>query len=114
MREHVIHEIIKRLVDSRLTCPVPINNLLDQAFLKHLNAYDGCKLCLGTGIFSMKTSQFNCSKISTITHVIGDAIKALWCDPGIKAVWQRRSEYHIIETILTLSSNRITFQVKTI
>ena len=34
-----------------------------------------------------------------ITPVIGDAIKALWCDPGIKAVWQRRSEYHIIESV---------------
>ena len=70
MREHVIHEIIKRLVDSQLTCPVPINNLLDQAFLKHLNAFDGCKLCLGTGILSMKTSQFNCSKISTKVNTL--------------------------------------------
>lgn len=34
-----------------------------------------------------------------ITPVIGDAIKALWCDPGIKAVWQRRSEFHIIESV---------------
>jgi hypothetical protein len=34
-----------------------------------------------------------------ITPVIGNAIKALWCDPGIKAVWQRRSEYHIIESV---------------
>jgi len=34
-----------------------------------------------------------------ITPVLGNAIKALWHDPGIKAVWQRRSEYHIIESV---------------
>lgn len=30
---------------------------------------------------------------------IGNAIKALWNDPGILAVWQRRSEYQIIESV---------------
>jgi len=42
----VFHAIIKRLVDSRLTCPVLINNWLDQALLKHLDAFHGCKLNL--------------------------------------------------------------------
>jgi hypothetical protein len=50
----VFHAIIKRLVDSRLTCPVLINNWLDQALLKHLNAFHGCKLYFSTGTFSMK------------------------------------------------------------
>ena len=40
----VFHAIIKRLVDSRLTCPVLISNWLDQALLKHLDAFHGCKL----------------------------------------------------------------------
>jgi GTPase SAR1 family protein len=30
---------------------------------------------------------------------IGDAIKALWADPGIQAVWGRRSEFQIIESV---------------
>lgn len=30
---------------------------------------------------------------------VGDAIKALWTDPGIQAVWNRRSEYQIIESV---------------
>ena len=56
----VFHAIIKRLVDSRLTCPVLINNWLDQALLKHLNVFHGCKLYFSTGTFSMKKIlQFN-------------------------------------------------------
>jgi GTPase SAR1 family protein len=35
----------------------------------------------------------------TITVKIGDAIKALWNDPGIQAVWARRSDYQIIESV---------------
>jgi hypothetical protein len=54
VREHVFHAIIKRLVDSRLTCPVLINNWLDQALLKHLDVFHGCKLYFSTGTFSMK------------------------------------------------------------
>lgn len=30
---------------------------------------------------------------------IGDAIKALWTDPGIQAVWVRRSEFQVIESV---------------
>lgn len=30
---------------------------------------------------------------------IGDAIKALWQDPGIQAVWARRAEFQIIESV---------------
>lgn len=30
---------------------------------------------------------------------VGDAVKALWNDPGIKQVWARRSEYQIIESV---------------
>lgn len=35
----------------------------------------------------------------SITVVIGDAIKSLWNDPGIQAVWDRRSEFQIIESV---------------
>ena len=34
-----------------------------------------------------------------ITPAIGDAIKTLWADPGIKAVWDRRAEYQIVESV---------------
>ena len=34
-----------------------------------------------------------------INAVIGDAIKALWTDPGIQAVWERRNEFQIIESV---------------
>lgn len=30
---------------------------------------------------------------------VGDCIEALWADPGIKAVWARRAEYQIIESV---------------
>lgn len=35
----------------------------------------------------------------TINMDVGDAIKALWADPGIKAVWARRSEFQVIESV---------------
>lgn len=34
-----------------------------------------------------------------INVTVGDAIKALWNDPGIKAVWDRRNEFQIIESV---------------
>lgn len=34
-----------------------------------------------------------------INVTVGNAIKALWNDPGIKAVWERRSEFQIIESV---------------
>ena len=34
-----------------------------------------------------------------ITVTIGDALKKLWNDPGIKATWDRRSEYQIIDSV---------------
>mmetsp|Transcript_14309 Transcript_14309/g.21424 ORF Transcript_14309/g.21424 Transcript_14309/m.21424 type:complete len:359 (-) Transcript_14309:226-1302(-) len=34
-----------------------------------------------------------------ITEDVGNAIKALWADPGIQEVWKRRSEYQIIESV---------------
>eukprot|EP00600_Ochromonadales_sp_CCMP1393_P000181 CAMPEP_0174984808 /NCGR_PEP_ID=MMETSP0004_2-20121128/17952_1 /TAXON_ID=420556 /ORGANISM="Ochromonas sp., Strain CCMP1393" /LENGTH=349 /DNA_ID=CAMNT_0016237307 /DNA_START=106 /DNA_END=1155 /DNA_ORIENTATION=+ len=34
-----------------------------------------------------------------ITIPVGNAIKALWNDPGMKAVWDRRAEYQIIESV---------------
>lgn len=34
-----------------------------------------------------------------ITEPIGDMIKTLWEDPGIVAVWKRRAEYQIIESV---------------
>ncbi|RYY87512.1 hypothetical protein EON63_03860 [archaeon] len=30
---------------------------------------------------------------------LGDAIKELWTDPGIQAVWNRRAEYQIIDSV---------------
>lgn len=35
----------------------------------------------------------------SINVTIGDAIKAVWNDPGIQAVWERRSEFQIIESV---------------
>lgn len=34
-----------------------------------------------------------------ITVPIGTAIGALWSDPGIKAVWDRRSEFQIVDSV---------------
>lgn len=34
-----------------------------------------------------------------INVVLGDAIKALWADAGIQAVWERRNEFQIIESV---------------
>ena len=34
-----------------------------------------------------------------ITVPIGDAIKALWTDTGMQAVWDRRAEYQIIDSV---------------
>jgi GTPase SAR1 family protein len=34
-----------------------------------------------------------------ITLAVGNAIKALWHDPGIKMVWDRRAEFQIIESV---------------
>lgn len=34
-----------------------------------------------------------------VTVPIGNAIKALWQDPGIQMTWERRSDYQIIESV---------------
>eukprot|EP01039_Chlorochromonas_danica_P001232 gene1232-1344_t len=34
-----------------------------------------------------------------INGTVGDAIKELWADPGIQAVWGRRAEYQIIDSV---------------
>jgi GTPase SAR1 family protein len=34
-----------------------------------------------------------------INITVGDAIKALWSDPGIQAVWERRAEFQVIESV---------------
>jgi len=34
-----------------------------------------------------------------INITIGDAIKALWNDPGMKMVWNRRAEFQVIESV---------------
>lgn len=41
----------------------------------------------------------NIDENEAITISVGNAIKALWNDPGIQAVWERRSEYQIIESV---------------
>lgn len=35
----------------------------------------------------------------SITVAVGDAIKALWTDPGVQAVWARRAEFQLIESV---------------
>jgi GTPase SAR1 family protein len=34
-----------------------------------------------------------------ITLTVGDAVKALWTDPGIQTVWNRRAEFQIIDSV---------------
>ena len=34
-----------------------------------------------------------------INTEVGDAVKSLWLDPGIKKVWDRRNEFQIIESV---------------
>lgn len=34
-----------------------------------------------------------------ITPAIGDAIKTLWSDTSIRLVWERRNEFHLIESV---------------
>jgi GTPase SAR1 family protein len=41
----------------------------------------------------------NIDENDAITVPIGNAIKALWNDPGIRAVWDRRAEFQIIESV---------------
>lgn len=36
---------------------------------------------------------------SVINKTSGSAVKALWTDPGIQAVWARRSEFQIVESV---------------
>ena len=37
--------------------------------------------------------------LDAINITIGDAIKALWTDPGMKQCWDRRAEFQIIESV---------------
>jgi G-protein alpha subunit len=37
--------------------------------------------------------------LDAINIPIGDAIKALWTDPGMKQCWDRRAEFQIIESV---------------
>jgi hypothetical protein len=41
----------------------------------------------------------NTDENGQINVTIGNAVKALWADPGIQAVWDRRSEFQIIESV---------------
>lgn len=49
------------------------------------------------------TAEFNMVRAldenDAINITIGNAIQALWTDPGIKAVWDRRSEFQVIESV---------------
>jgi GTPase SAR1 family protein len=36
---------------------------------------------------------------SSINVEVGDAVKALWHDPGMQLVWDRRSEFQVIESV---------------
>jgi GTPase SAR1 family protein len=41
----------------------------------------------------------NIDENDVISITVGNAIKALWKDPGIQAVWERRSEFQVIESV---------------
>ena len=49
------------------------------------------------------TAEFNMVRAldenDAINVTIGNAIQALWTDPGIRAVWDRRSEFQVIESV---------------
>ncbi len=65
-------------------------------------------LCEQAVVFNM-TSQVGASSQlelvrklddnEAITPAIGDAIQALWADPGIQLVWARRAEFQLIESV---------------
>ena len=42
---------------------------------------------------------------------VGDAIKELWADPGIQAVWNRRSEFQIIESVNQITCTSVVMIV---
>jgi GTPase SAR1 family protein len=41
----------------------------------------------------------NIDESEAIDIRVGDAIKSLWNDPGMKAVWNRRAEFQVIESV---------------
>eukprot|EP01042_Synura_sphagnicola_P008638 gene8638-11074_t len=41
----------------------------------------------------------NIDESETIDIRVGDAVKALWQDPGMQAVWARRAEFQVIESV---------------
>lgn len=41
----------------------------------------------------------SCNENENINEDLGTAIGVLWADPGLQAVWKRRSEFQIIESV---------------
>jgi GTPase SAR1 family protein len=68
-----------------------INSLCEQAFLFNL-----VSLFKATTEFDMIRAL---DENDAINVEIGSAISALWTDPGLKAVWERRSEFQLIESV---------------
>lgn len=75
----------------------------------HCNILQGMKvLCEQAVAFNLTaqiqaTTSFemirNIDENETIDVLIGGAVKELWTDPGIQAVWLRRSEFQIIDSV---------------
>ena len=75
----------------------------------HCNVLQGMKvLCEQAVAFNLvgqvqATTSFemirNMDENEMIDVLIGGAVKELWLDPGIQAVWERRSEFQIIDSV---------------
>jgi len=75
----------------------------------HSNVLQAMKvLCEQAVVFNLvgqisAKEQFNMIRAidenGTINVVVGDAVKALWLDAGIQAVWERRADFQIIESV---------------
>jgi GTPase SAR1 family protein len=40
-----------------------------------------------------------CDEAAVIDLRLGNAVKALWADPGLQKVWDRRSEFQVVESV---------------
>ena len=61
--------------------------------------YHPSRIILHHYSFSFIIVLFLFHLLDAINITIGDAIKALWTDPGMKQCWDRRAEFQIIESV---------------
>ena len=66
VRGHVFHAMIKLSVDSRSTCPIPVNSWLDPALFKDLDAFDGFKLYYGV----YRDWKLLCKEVKNLSWVL--------------------------------------------